>query len=72
MILGTFAFLAFVVWITVEFLGAILWLSKILERLGRHPGEEHESVHATVRHMDDWPYAATRNAQQHMRGGKHG
>lgn len=73
-IFGSFAFFAILAWIAVEFLGFILWLRAGLRRIGFMPPDGHDSVDVTVRSMDEWPYAATRNASQHRNGngGKHG
>jgi hypothetical protein len=68
-ILGTFMFLAFVAWVLVEFLGLMYFLSRLFAKLGM--SDRHESVDVTVQHMDDWPYAATRNASQQRKNGGH-
>jgi hypothetical protein len=67
-IFGTLAFLAIVSWLAVEFLGLVLWWRKLMRKLGMTEDASHESVDVTVRSMDDWPYAATRNARQHGNG----
>jgi hypothetical protein len=72
-IFGTLAFLAIAAWIGVEFVGLVMWWRKLMRKLGMYEDDSHESVDVTVRQMEDWPYAATRNASQHRNlppGGK--
>ena len=74
-IFGSFAFFAFFAWVGVEFLGFVIWIRLAMRKLGISPAElQHDSVGMTVRSMDEWPYAATRNASQHRNGngGNHG
>lgn len=70
-VLGSFAFLALVAWISVEFLGLVIFVRKLARMLGK--AEENagqESVNATLVRMyreGEIPYAATRNAEQARR-----
>jgi hypothetical protein len=71
-VFGILAGFAILAWILVEFVGLIFWWVKLMDKLGMHDNTENkniESVNAMVAQMDDWPYAATRNASQHRNGG---
>jgi hypothetical protein len=69
---GSLAFFAFVAWMLVEFLNLIFWMRKLLNRLGMWMDEAPSSVDSTVAMMDEWPYAAQRNASQHRKNGGSG
>jgi hypothetical protein len=70
-VFGSIAFLAFVAWVGVEFVGLVFWFTKLMHKLGMYEDESiaSSSVDTTLAQMDEWPYAATRNASIHRNGG---
>lgn len=71
-VLGLLAGFAILAWILVEFVGLIFWWVKLMDKLGMHDNTENkniESVDATVRQMQDWPYVVTRVNGQYRNGG---